>query len=105
MNKHLDVIALRRDGAAKKKGYWKEEERKLFIKMYNEGAGITELALQFGRSESAIMNQVDKLGLNPRVRASRKEKLGCLCKECSLYDTCNRKEERCEEDNCAPQSN
>lgn len=102
MNNHYDVIALRRDGAGKKKGYWKEDERKLFIKMYDEGAGITELALKFRRSESAIMNQVDKLGLNPRVRASRKEKLGCLCKECSLYESCKEAEGRCEEDCGAP---
>lgn len=88
MNNPDEVIALRNGGTAKNQGYWKEDERKRLIQMYNEGAGITELALHFERSESAIMNQVDKLGLNPRVRSSRKEKLGCLCKECSLYGRC-----------------
>lgn len=85
------VKALRNGTAGKKRGYWKEEERNLLTKMFNEQVGITEMAVTFGRTEKAIMKQLDELKLYERVRAANKPKDGCKCPECSRYEECNKK--------------
>ena len=66
--------------------YWSDEERENLSRKFNEGAGISEIAITLHRSEPAIMQQIEKLDLfdrkeNPwRQRAARQ--LNCLCGRC-----------------------
>ena len=65
---------------------WSDEERENLSRKFNEGAGISEIAVALQRSEPAIMQQIEKLDLfdrkeNPRrQRAARQA--GCLCGRC-----------------------
>ena len=43
--------------------YWTLEEREQLIRMYTSLVGITEIAIQLQRRESAIIQQIVKLGL------------------------------------------
>lgn len=77
--------------------YWEEKERKELIALYHEGVGITELALHFSRSESAIFQQLAALELlapseTRRPREKREALPCCLCGECRCID-CPRKQE------------
>ena len=89
------IKALRNGTAGKNRVYWKPEEKELLAKMFNEQVGITEMAVYIERTEKAIINQLDKLNLYDRVRASNKPKEGCLCSECSRYAECKEKEPLC----------
>jgi len=53
--------------------YWSDEEREDLSRKFNEGAGISEIAVALHRSEPAIMQQIEK-------RAARQ--LNCLCGRC-----------------------
>jgi len=89
------IKALRNGIAGKNRGYWKQEEKELLTKMFNEQVGITEMTVYFERTEKAIINQLDKLNLYDRVRASNKPKEGCLCSECARYAECKEKGPLC----------
>ena len=89
------VKALRNGTAGKRRGYWEKEERELLIKMFYEQVGITEMAITFGRTENAIVKQLDELKLYERVRAANKPKDGCKCPECSRYAECKEKGPLC----------
>lgn len=57
--------------------YWSDEEREDLSRKFNEGAGISEIAVALHRSEPAIMQQIEKLDLfdrkeNPRRQRARK---------------------------------
>ncbi len=66
--------------------YWTDDTREQLAYRYSEvGVGLTELAEEFGRSESAIVQQLIAMGLfTPptftRPRLPRKPK--CLCSKC-----------------------
>ena len=89
------IKALRNGSAGKNRANWKPEEKELLAKMFNEQVGITEMAVYFERTEKAIINQLDKLNLYDRVRASNKHKAGCLCSECARYAECKEKGKLC----------
>ncbi len=89
------IKALRNGIAGKNRGYWKQEEKELLTKMFNEQVGITEMTVYFEWTEKAIINQLDKLNLYDRVRASNKPKEGCLCSECARYAECKEKGPLC----------
>lgn len=78
-------LAPENDGA-----YWTEEDRALLVHRYLDiGIGITELAEEFGRYDSAIVQQLMAMGaFTPptvtRRRCPRKEK--CLCSKCNIKD-------------------
>lgn len=89
------VKALRNGTAGKKRGYWKEEDKDLLIKMFYDQVGITEMAVTFDRTEKAIMKQLDELKLYKRVRGANRPKDGCKCPECSKYAECKDKGPLC----------
>ena len=70
--------------------FWTEENKEELIEKYADGFDISEIALGMGRSERAVMQMMDKLGLfdsqvcTRRHRVSRKNS-GCLCDVC-VYD-------------------
>ena len=66
--------------------YWSDEERENLSQKFNEGAGISEIAVALRRSEPAIMQQIEKLDLfdrkeNPRRQRAARQ-LNCLCGRC-----------------------
>lgn len=68
--------------------YWTEEDRKILKHEYSNGTAINVIAIMLQRSESAIYQQVERLGLCTRNPFSLREKTGqcgahsCLCKNC-----------------------
>lgn len=67
---------------------WKEEDKIRLVEMFDEGVGITKMALELHRSEKAIMAQINKMGLYERILAPRQKKSGCLCPECDEREEC-----------------
>ena len=84
------VIALRRGDASAglRKDYWSDDDREMLKKKYQDGDGITELALVFRRTETAIFTQLSALRMFKESRAPRRKKLDCLCPKCELYPDC-----------------
>ena len=66
MNRQEQIAALRRYGALseRSKAYWGEEERQKLEDMFYEGVDISEMALHFQRTESAIMSQLCQRGMH-----------------------------------------
>lgn len=66
--------------------YWSDEEREDLSRKFNEGAGISEIAVALRRSEPAIMQQIEKLDLFDRKENPRRQRvarqLNCLCDRC-----------------------
>ena len=63
--------------------YWTDDELQRLESMFYEGVGITDIALELGRSEMAIFNRVK--GFYRRVRAPRQSKPDCQCRKCAYY--------------------
>lgn len=97
MNNLEKVKALRDGTAGNRRTYWTPEAINTLTNMFYEQVGITEMAVYFDRSERAIMNQLDKLGLYRRVRAANKPKEGCLCSACTMYSRCKEQGPLCEQ--------
>lgn len=91
-NLREQIIALRtgKSSADKHRGYWSDEDKQLFTKMYDEGIGISEMAAFFCRTEDAIFNQIRSMGLRKRTRAPKADRAECKCSQCSHYKTCGR---------------
>lgn len=88
-NKREQIKALRQRSIPMKgsRDYWTDAERQQLEQLYCGGEGISEIALTFGRSETAIQNQIKALGLHQRIRAPRQEKTKC-CPKCPQYSEC-----------------
>lgn len=78
--------------------YWSDDDVKTLRVMFNEGTGITEIAVKLGRSETAVIQETEKLGLferkyPPRLCARGKTSVpdGCLCEKCPEKDNCPRR--------------
>ena len=69
--------------------YWTEEEKQQLITMFNEGVGLTEIALRLQRSEPAIFQMIEKMDLYNRKEQPVRKKSppkppACLCENCQL---------------------
>lgn len=94
MIKNLDdLIALRtgRKVPQRSGDYWSpEEQEKLKRCFLEDGAGLSEMALEFERTEIAIYQQLDKAGLLAQQCKSRNrrpknsEKPRCSCPTCTV---------------------
>ena len=85
------VIAMRQkgEGLTKYGKPWTNEERKLLDEYFDDGIGITEIAVLLGRSETAVMqqfvyNQAFKSETVDRVSS----KGTCRCDRCDLKADC-----------------
>jgi len=85
------IINLRENTADKNKDYWLPEEREELVYMFQAGYGISEMALHFGRSEIAIMNQLNLMNLYPSVYKPHKKEPKCKCPKCAYHDECDGK--------------
>lgn len=82
--------------------FWTEEDRQKLKDSYDSGIGITEIAYTQGRSETAVFQQIDKMGLfsSPIKRSSGAKEPKCLCANCKVcknlcpgISTCPRQKE------------
>lgn len=76
-------IKMLRDGEC-----WTENDREVLRREYSNGTSLNEIAIMLQRSEGAIYQQVERLGLysrNPFSTRKKNEKAdaySCLCKNC-----------------------
>ena len=69
--------------------FWRDDEKRTVKMMFEEGYGIPEIAFAVGRSEPAVMQQIEKMDLyqrtlNPKRHKSPPKAPTCLCDSCSL---------------------
>lgn len=90
LHKEIQKMRQNRTPHSKNHEYWSEEESKRLSNLFDEGVGLSEIALQMGRTERAIVLKVNKDKLYAAVYAPRKtpDAMGCLCEKCTLKDTC-----------------
>ena len=70
---------------------WSDQERAKLKQYFNEGYGITEIALEFGRTERAVQQELYHQVCFPKVRREyrkKQKKNGCLCNQCNLSSEC-----------------
>lgn len=67
--------------------YWTDDEKNRLRILFDSGVGITEIALELGRTEPAVYQQIEKLDLygrkqNPQRQRNDKKPPECLCGRC-----------------------
>lgn len=76
--------------------FWTEEEREKLIQKFHEGEGITAMALELQRTESAIIQQIEALDLFGRKKKNSTPKQPCcLCANCKLEPSACPHQGRC----------
>lgn len=65
--------------------YWTDDEKNRLRILFDSGVGITEIALELGRTEPAVYQQIEKLDLYPACRSSSSSasKLSGFCANAS----------------------
>ena len=68
---------------------WHDDEKFKVKFMFEEGYGISEIAMEVQRTEHAVMQQIEKMDLYQRALNPKRRKLSakvpvCLCKVCTL---------------------
>ena len=69
--------------------YWSDEDRERLKDMFEDGVGITEIAIRLQRTEPAVFQQIEKLDLyrrkdRPRRRRSLGKTCSCYCSICEV---------------------
>lgn len=72
--------------------YWTQEEREKLVRMFGNGEGITDIAIQLQRTEPAVFQQIEKLDLyqrkeNPIRHRNDPKPPSCLCDACQADET------------------
>lgn len=67
--------------------YWSNEDKEKVDNLFNQGVGITEIAMILQRSETAIMQQIEKQDLYDRKLYPTRQRNNsvpskCLCEVC-----------------------
>lgn len=65
--------------------YWTADEKETLVRKFNEGDGITAMALELQRTESAVIQQIEAMDLFGRKKKhSAPRQPCCLCANCKL---------------------
>lgn len=69
--------------------YWNEQEKERLVHLFDSSVGLTEIAVLLQRTERAVSQQVEKLGLyNDEACTVRRRKFEkapeCLCSRCRV---------------------
>lgn len=72
--------------------YWSNSDNEMLDKLFHDGTGITEIAVILQRSETAVMQQIEKLDLYRRKQYPSRQKntaspAQCLCSNCKADST------------------
>ena len=88
-----EIIAMRMygEGLDNDGQYWSEQDKKKLEDRFAEGVGITEIAMEFKRSEPAIVQMLMKgdhfrTEIKSRNRSNRGQR--CLCGRCPDCELC-----------------
>ena len=90
MVSHEKIRELRNNAAASEhnKAYWSKDNDKKLREMYAEGYGISEMAIEMGRTENSIAKRIKDLKLDAkryRIKEKRQKVSDCLCSACERY--------------------
>ena len=95
-NIHDELAALRSGNAPPEhsRNFWSKEDLEKLTRRFWEGCGISQTAIEMGRTEVAIYQQLLKQGLLqqqciPRPKRPREEDCDCLCPVCTKTDCPN----------------
>ena len=96
MDLHEQIKEMRRNSSFSQhnKDYWSEKNDKDLGRMYDEGYGISEIAVEMGRTENSIAKRIKDLKLDEKrynTKPKKSKPAECLCDKCDLY-----KEKKCE---------
>ena len=96
MDLHEQIKEMRRNSSFSQhnKDYWSEKNDKDLARMYDEGYGISEIAVEMGRTENSISKRIKDLKLDEKrynTKPKKSKPVECLCDKCDLY-----KEKKCE---------
>ena len=90
-NEREVLIALREGRIASERSgeYWTDAEKDELIRLFQDGDGISQIAMNLQRSENAIVQQLMVLGVmiptgTSRTRSSRERK--CHCPQCKKWE-------------------
>lgn len=69
--------------------YWSEEDRDRLKQMFEEGVGISEIAIRLQRTEPAVFQQSEKMDLfhrkdRPQRRKGANRNCNCHCLSCEV---------------------
>ena len=69
--------------------FWTQEEREKLTRLFDSGAGLTDIAIQLQRTEPAVYQQAEKLDLYQRKEKPARHRndsspSSCLCDRCQL---------------------
>ena len=79
-NMRKRTVRLDREG-----DYWTSDEKDALRQKFDEGEGITAMALAFQRTESAIIQQIELMDLFERKKKNTTSKEPrCLCANCKV---------------------
>lgn len=82
--------------------FWTQDERDRLKTLFDEGIGISEIAIRLQRTEPAVFQQSEKLDLYerksyPKRRRHSAKKGSCLCRQCTadsrICPLCKHREE------------
>lgn len=71
--------------------FWDEKERACLRQCFQQGIGISEIALFLQRSEMGVIQQLMCLNLitpSGKQRYRKRKEDRCLCAKCNLRDSC-----------------
>jgi len=98
METNQEALAALRRGKAppeRSRDYWSKEDIETLTRSFWAYYGISQIALEMGRSEIAVFQKLLKMGLfdqqssGPRPKRPKPENCGCLCPACSETDCPN----------------
>lgn len=73
--------------------YWDQDEKERLEEMFEDGTGISEMAIRLQRTEPAVIQQIEKLDLyhrkdHPKRRRPFTKMCKCLCSNCEADPGC-----------------
>lgn len=73
--------------------YWDQDEKERLEEMFEDGVGISEMAIRLQRTEPAVIQQIEKLDLyhrkdHPIRRRPPAKTCQCLCSNCEADPDC-----------------
>lgn len=72
--------------------YWTTDDQNQLVLLYRNGVSLSKIAIEFGRNERAVSQQLDALDevtTEADARCSRPKQPKCKCDNCKIY-TCPR---------------
>ena len=69
--------------------YWSQAEKDRLHNLFDEGIGLSEIAIRLQRTEPAVFQQIEKMDLYqrksyPQRRRSSTRSESCLCQQCKV---------------------